>query len=505
MEVMLHGTSPLYASQPVTMFPPSVQRMFTTPTEVYACYPFEANTPSRTPTPERPCRSYSRQYKMDTSSHATTLQAVLRGEVPPAYSHLATSTSSSTQHLSSSSSSSSSLSSLPNNSLAMELDPLLNPALSPCPSQHSSLSYSPRPQSHESHTSQDSMSDMQTEPMDLSCKRSSRKRTAISAFLEVASTNSKSFVLSTSLPAKFSTSRTSSSEFLPTTTSFTSSSSPSMTSMHSFPPSPGDGQHGEEFSLLRNLLSVGKHHLTAPGSSSGTLSNSTPNLSSERGCDSPTSDSYPRTPITGNSRVQLAKKNLFPVSARVSDWLVKIVQFAKSIPEFSTLSHNDKITLILNSWSRLLLLYMAESNFQFAVTPIPNSDSSVNESSTASQDEPTMKAVEGLQTFIKKCQQMSVDSKEYEFLRMLVLFNAGYVGLSSPKHIDQLNSVVQQLLQQHVRVSRPSDVMHYSRLLMCLPSLYGTNSKMFETLFCKHITKNTDMEVLLKELLQSIS
>uniref|UniRef100_A0A0B7AU83 NR LBD domain-containing protein n=1 Tax=Arion vulgaris TaxID=1028688 RepID=A0A0B7AU83_9EUPU len=277
-----------------------------------------------------------------------------------------------------------------------------------------------------------------------------------------------------------------------------------MTSMHSFPPSPGDGQHGEEFSLLRNLLSVGKHHLVTPGSTSGGLSNSTPNLSSERGCDSPMSDSFYRTPITGNTKVQLAKKNLFPVSARVSDWLVKIVQFAKSIPEFSTLSHNDKITLVLNSWSRLMLLYMAESNFQFAVTPIPTSHNSVSDSNP-SQDEPTMKAVESLQTFIKKCQQMSVENKEYEFLRMLVLFNAGYAGLSSPKNIDQLNSVVQQLLQQHVRVSRPTDVMHYSRLLMCLPSLYGTNSKMFETLFCKHITKNTDMEVLLKELLQSIS
>ena len=54
-----------------------------------------------------------------------------------------------------------------------------------------------------------------------------------------------------------------------------------------------------------------------------------------------------------------------------------------------------------------------------------------------------------------------------------------------------------------MRVTRPSDVMHYSRLLMALPSLYGTNANMMETLFCKHISKNTDMEVLLKELLQN--
>lgn len=72
-----------------------------------------------------------------------------------------------------------------------------------------------------------------------------------------------------------------------------------------------------------------------------------------------------------------------------------------------------------------MLLYMAESNFQFAVTPIPVMENNSTDSSNPSQDEPTMKSVDAVQTFIKKCQQMAVDGKEYEFLRMLVLFNAG--------------------------------------------------------------------------------
>lgn len=116
---------------------------------------------------------------------------------------------------------------------------------------------------------------------------------------------------------------------------------------------------------------------------------------------------------------------MFPVSARVSDWLVKVVQFAKSIPEFLALDHNDKVTLILNSWSRLLLLYMAESNFQFAVTPLQSEPEPPELDGGPSPDEPTMKSVEGVQTFIRKCQHMGVENKEYAFLRMLVLFNSG--------------------------------------------------------------------------------
>ncbi|GFS19752.1 nuclear receptor subfamily 0 group B member 1 [Elysia marginata] len=413
------------------MYPPGVQRVFMSPADVYSCYPFEATTPSRTPTPEHQGARGKQAPPMDFSSQATTLQSVLRGEIPPAYSHLASSSSSSPSSLSSSSHSQS-FSSAPSSS-AM-------PTLSLPPSK----------------------------PMDLSCKspmttqssstgssssiRAPRKRTAVSAFLDVASNKPSSpSSLSSSLPAKFSnTSRTLSAEYL--TSSSSSSPSTASPSMHSFPPSPGEGQHGgEEFSLLRNLLSVGKHHQHS--SSSSGLSSSTPNLasppspldplSSTRGCDSPASDhsstsststAPTRAPVTGNTRVQLAKKNLLPVSARVSDWLEKAVRFAHSIPEFAFLSTQDQTNLVLSSWARLVLLYMAEANFQFAVTPHSPRASSASGSDSAptsvnpppTQDEPTMKSVDGVQSFIRKCQQMQVDAKEYEFLRMLVLFNAGH-------------------------------------------------------------------------------
>ncbi|RUS80793.1 hypothetical protein EGW08_011463 [Elysia chlorotica] len=598
MEVLQRSAGPGFcghqrsAAGGAIMYPPGLQRVFMSPADVYSCYPFEASTPSRTPTPEHQSARGKQAPPMDFSSQATTLQSVLRGEIPAAYSHLASASSSSLPHssgapsmssssspaqhsqsvmppLSNSSSVSSSSSSSSSHPAHMDTDqhsqhpsrphhphgnppPLLfHPGNTPSPSHlNSSFScYSPRPQSrpqsHESHES-----DMQTEPMDLSCKspmttqsansttgssshsRHHRKRTAVSAFLDVAANKRSSpLTLSTSLPGKLTIashpSRPLSAEHLHSSTSSSSSSSPvtGCPSVHSFPPSPGEGQHGgEEFSLLRNLLSVGKHHHhSASGRSSSTpnLATSPPSpldpLSSTRGCDSPASDhsstsststALARAPVTGNTRVQLAKKNLLPVSARVSDWLDKAVRFARSIPEFASLSRDDQTQLVLSSWARLVLLYMAEANFQFAVTPHSPSGAEFGSQSLSappSQDEPTMKSVDGVQSFIRKCQQMQVDAKEFEFLRMLVLFNAGYPGLSSPATIDQLNSVVQQLLHQHVRVARPGDVMHYSRLLMCLPALYGTNSRMFETLFCKNVGRGADMDAFLRDMLRSLS
>lgn len=246
------------------------------------------------------------------------------------------------------------------------------------------------------------------------------------------------------------------------------------------------GSPKSEGSMLRNLLVAGRQ---------------THCLSSDSELDQSPSGSFkPDIPITSSTRVTLAKKNMFPITSRVSDWLVKIVKFSKSIPEFATLSHNDKMTLLLNSWTRLLLLYMAEQDFEFAVTPLSTDKQTPGVSPPP--DEPSMKSVENIQSFIKKCNTMCLDQKEYALLRMAVLFNAGYVGLDRPELVDQLNSVVQQLLQQHVSATRPDDVMHYSRLLMCLPALYGINCRMFENLFCKHL--KTDTEVLLKEMLQTL-
>jgi hypothetical protein len=80
------------------------------------------------------------------------------------------------------------------------------------------------------------------------------------------------------------------------------------------------------------------------------------------------------------------------------------------------------------------------------------------------------------------------------------------VGLSDPSTVDSFNSQIQQSLQQHVQSSRPSDVMHYSRLLMSLPSLYGISAKVVEKLFCKQLLNNApshDMDVYLRGLLTS--
>ncbi len=127
--------------------------------------------------------------------------------------------------------------------------------------------------------------------------------------------------------------------------------------------------------------------------------------------------------------VTLAKKNLFPVTARVSEWLVKIVEFAKEQEHFGDLPYTDQVGIILHSWARLLLLHMAETSFEFAVTPKNScgeqSGSDDDEPRRPDPDVPTMRDVEGIQRLISKCQSLGLDQQEYDYLKLIILFNQG--------------------------------------------------------------------------------
>lgn len=195
--------------------------------------------------------------------------------------------------------------------------------------------------------------------------------------------------------------------------------------------SPSQSKNGH--SLLRDLLSCGRNDSKQNKMSLSSSSDFSSILSSNSSSNDDTLSQEKEAKVeydgskdyllSSTARVTLAKKNLLPISARVTEWLYRMVKFAKEIPQFMKLPNNDRLTLVLNSWTRMLLMHMAENNFQFAVTPLPSSPARDNE--VPASEEPTMKSVESIQSIIRKCQCMNLDSSEYKYLRMLVLFNAG--------------------------------------------------------------------------------
>lgn len=156
----------------------------------------------------------------------------------------------------------------------------------------------------------------------------------------------------------------------------------------------------------------------------------------------------PGSRLNARQRVTLAKKNLLPVKARITDLLNKSIEFARQHQCYNSLPLADQRSLLVNAAPRLLLLEMARSNTQFAVTPVHGSGSQLAEegetaaaagkdggfsagrdtqSSSSSQDSemPTQQFVESVQNFVRKCQSFGISNEEYFYMRMIALFQLG--------------------------------------------------------------------------------
>jgi len=131
--------------------------------------------------------------------------------------------------------------------------------------------------------------------------------------------------------------------------------------------------------------------------------------------------------------VALAKKTLLPVTARVAELMKRSVEFAFSLPEFMSLSPSDRQSLLASALPRLVTLYMAEKNLQFAVTPAHESDhmpmdcDQLLPSSDRLAELPTQQFVEGVQNLIRKCQLLQINANEFFYMRMITLFHTGLV------------------------------------------------------------------------------
>jgi len=145
--------------------------------------------------------------------------------------------------------------------------------------------------------------------------------------------------------------------------------------------------------------------------------------------------------------VTLAKKNLHPVLAKISDCLSRITTFTRTLQEFSDLPVAEQQTLMIIALPRLLLLFMAECNVHFVVAPVlqhnkmdefieENKDSDDSGGSALSASValnsvdndrwqlPTLQFAECVKNFISKCQSLAISQEEYHHMRVIALFHS---------------------------------------------------------------------------------
>jgi hypothetical protein len=198
-----------------------------------------------------------------------------------------------------------------------------------------------------------------------------------------------------------------------------------------------------------------------------------------------------------------------------------MVNFVLDLPEFNALPVNDQKALLTGSAHRLLLLFMAEANLEFAVTAVHYDDEEVVAAMKAADEMveglggdgqpavrrrfevPTKQFVEGVQNFISKCQTIGIRPSEYFFMRWIILFHAGANRLERGDIVASLNTAARQDLQEIIADSHPNDKLRYSKLLLALHTVFGVNCGMLEALFCAPLNLPGGVEAFVYRLLHA--
>jgi hypothetical protein len=126
--------------------------------------------------------------------------------------------------------------------------------------------------------------------------------------------------------------------------------------------------------------------------------------------------------------VQLSKKILPIVTARIHDWLERCVEFSNEIKQKTQLNSNQIFELLNKAWPKLLLVYMIENSFDFCVTKMNNcnnkSEKDMNSSINTSKLPKEKDAIQ-LINLINKGYNFNLSSVEFDLLREIVLFKEG--------------------------------------------------------------------------------
>ncbi|XP_070561166.1 photoreceptor-specific nuclear receptor-like isoform X2 [Ptychodera flava] len=202
-----------------------------------------------------------------------------------------------------------------------------------------------------------------------------------------------------------------------------------------------------------------------------------------------------------NVTVRLSDASLDQLNSKLAVWLIRAVQFTKSLPVFSKLNTHDQLVLLNSSWKELVMLYMAEEHMEFSVE-----ENEPSENSTAyqlfSEGHPTLKSVEQFRFALQRCSNMNPDLKEFAYLRKVAVLNSEVRGLHDVAAVEEACEATQTSLMEYLSVRYPHNQLRLSHVLLLLPSVRGYPAKIFENLFYKHLIGDTTIDSILLELLQ---
>ncbi|XP_067903120.1 nuclear receptor subfamily 0 group B member 1-like [Heterodontus francisci] len=209
------------------------------------------------------------------------------------------------------------------------------------------------------------------------------------------------------------------------------------------------------------------------------------------------------------SKEKVALGSPYIACKAASEVLLKTVNFIKNLPSFRGLLQLDQLLLLENCWAALFVLGLAQEGVDFEVIE-PSKTSILKEILTNQKgkgnDEKTSTElsaaeVQKVKSFLTKCWSIEISTKEYVYLKGIVLFSPDVSGLHSPQYILCLQQEAESALTEYTHSIHLQDTTRFSQILLALTSLKSINAPVIAQLFFRPLIGNVQMNALLMEML----
>uniref|UniRef100_A0A4W3HGW6 NR LBD domain-containing protein n=1 Tax=Callorhinchus milii TaxID=7868 RepID=A0A4W3HGW6_CALMI len=190
-----------------------------------------------------------------------------------------------------------------------------------------------------------------------------------------------------------------------------------------------------------------------------------------------------------------------------SEVLLKTVNFIKNLPSFHGLLQQDQFLLLENCWAPLFVLGLAQEGVDFEVTEPKTSilkEILMNQKSRNYHEKMCSQLsaaeVQKVKSFLTKCWSIDISTKEYVYLKGIILFTPDVSGLGSPQYILCLQQEAELALTDYIHSLHPQDKTRFSQILFALTSLKTINAHIITELFFRPLIGNVQMNALLMEI-----
>ncbi|NXT51677.1 NR0B2 protein, partial [Pluvianellus socialis] len=196
---------------------------------------------------------------------------------------------------------------------------------------------------------------------------------------------------------------------------------------------------------------------------------------------------------------------------RASEVLLKTLTFIRNLPSFYHVPWEDQLVLLQRNWAPLFVLGMAQEGVDFDLIEISASSFLkkilLNQSFTTSNElgssslGASLAEVQKMRNLLWKFWDLDISTKEYAYLKGIILFNSGCHVLKCLPYVQALQQEAQQALMKFVSTMFNRNLGRLAWILQLIASLQDIDTDAIEKLFFRPILGEANLKVLLLETL----